>query len=56
MRHDRRYWRVHNMITAPEIPRMADGEGIRLCRPCQGWLRWRGSFVQMLLFDLRMML
>ena len=56
MRHDTRYWRVHRLITAPEIPRMADGEGIRLCKRCQRAIYLRRDFLEMLLFDLRLML
>lgn len=53
MRHDRRYLRVHRLITAPEIPGMADGEGVRLCHRCQRAVYlWRG-FLRLLLFDLR---
>lgn len=54
MRHDKRYWRVHNLITAPEIPRMADGEGVRLCHNCQRWLSFFRGFIPLLLRDLAM--
>lgn len=47
MRYDKRYTRVLNMITAPEIPRMANG-GIQLCRRCQRRISFAGGFLKYL--------
>lgn len=49
MRHDRRYWKTHNMITHPEIPRFKDGIGIRLCHVCQRLVYFAGGFLELLL-------
>lgn len=40
------------MLTAPEIPRMRDGEGVCLCHQCQRWVQFRGGIVEMLIMDL----
>lgn len=52
IRHDTRYWRVHNMLMTPEIPRTTDGEGIKLCHSCQRRSFFRGGFVRYLVFIL----
>ena len=46
IRHDTRYWRVHNIITAPEIPRFADGIGIQLCHICQRAISFRRGLIE----------
>lgn len=52
MRYDKRYNRTLSMLTAPEIPRTAEG-GIRLCQLCQRSLFFAGSLVRLLAEDLR---
>lgn len=47
MRYNRRYTRVLSMITAPEVPRRADG-GLAICRFCQRDIYWHGGFLKML--------
>lgn len=46
MRMNPRYTRTRNMITAPEVPRLANG-GVALCHLCQRNVYFAGGFIQL---------
>lgn len=48
MRHDVRYTKVHDMLTSPDIPMMANGINPRLCHRCQRRTHFAGGFLYLL--------
>jgi hypothetical protein len=47
MRMNPRYTRTRDMITAPEVPRLKNGE-VALCHLCQRRIYFAGGFLQLL--------